>query len=444
MILSESEAKNLLTKVLSNSKADACMASLDGGNSYNIRFARNSISTNGFSDGLSLSVTSYFGKRSGSASTNKFDDASIKETVKKSEDIARLSPENKEYMPLLGGQSYISAANFSANTEKISGSDRSDKISYILEKAIENNVTAAGYSEDNVSFTALMNSNGLFAYNTATMAKLSSTLRTSDGTGSGRFDKNYVDIGNINYKSLTDWAAERAKLSVSPAELKPGRYTVILEPAASADMLSLCLNFMGSRWADEGRSYFSKKGGGTVVGEKIASDLLNIYSDPADMHAPSVPFTDSGDPLNNTVWFDGGVLKNLHRNRFWAEKTSQPAVPYPSNVIMKGTERTVDDIVKDTEDGVLVTRFWYIRTVDPRTMLFTGLTRDGVFEVKNGKITRPVKNFRFNESPMNIFKNIVELGKPEKAVGSETGDFAIVVPPIKAANFNFSSLSDAV
>ena len=174
MILSESEAKNLLTKVLSNSKADACTASLDGGNSYNIRFARNSISTNGFSDGLSLNITSYFGKRSGSASTNKFDDASIKETVKKSEDIAKLSPENKEYMPLLGGQSYISASNFSAETEKITGADRSDRISYILEKAVENNITAAGYSEDNLSFTALMNTNGLFAYNTSTMAKLSS------------------------------------------------------------------------------------------------------------------------------------------------------------------------------------------------------------------------------------------------------------------------------
>ena len=111
---------------------------------------------------------------------------------------------------------------------------------------------------------------------------------------------------------------------------------------------------------------------------------------------------------------------------------------------MQGGTKSVEELIAESDDAILVTRFWYIRTVDPRTMLFTGLTRDGVFEVKNGKITRPVKNFRFNESPMNIFKNIIELGASEKAVGSETGDYPIFVPAIKAANFNFSSLSDAI
>ncbi len=444
MILSENEAKNLLTKVLTNSKADSAIATLEGNNTYNIRFARNSISTNGFSDGLKVTISSSFGKKTGSVSTNKFDEASLKDAVKKSEDIARVSPDNKEFMPPLGSQSYLSAINFSGNTENLKGDDRSQKISYVIEHSVSNDVTSAGYMEDEVTIFAIQNTSGLFAYNKATMAKLSSTVRTNDGTGSGRFEKNYIDINRINGNALADWAINRSKLSVHPEEIKPGRYTVILEHAAAADMLNLCIDFMGSRGADEGRSYFSKKGGGTLLGEKIADEKVNIYSDPTDVNAPSVPFTESGEPRNRVVWFENGVLKNLHRNRFWAEKTSQPSVPYPSNIIMQGGSKSVEQLIAESEDAVLVTRFWYIRTVDPRTMLLTGLTRDGVFEVKNGKITRPVKNFRFNESPMNILKNIIELGASEKAVGSETGDFPIYVPAMKVANFNFSSLSDAI
>ncbi len=444
MILSENEAKNLLTKVLSNSKADSAIASLEGNNTYNIRFARNSISTNGFSDGLSVRISSNIGKKIGSVSTNKFDDASIKEAVKKSEDIARVSPDNKEFMPPLESQSYLGAINFSGNTENLKGEDRSQKISYVIDRSVSNDVTSAGYMEDEVTFFAIQNTNGLFAYNKATMAKLSSTGRTNDGTGSGRIEKNYVDVNQISGNSLADWAINRSKLSVHPEEIKPGRYTVILEHAAAADMLNLCIDFMGSREADEGRSYFSKKGGGTLIGEKIADEKVNIYSDPTDINAPSVPFTESGESRERVVWFENGVLKNLHRNRFWAEKTSQPSLPYPSNIIMRGGSKSVDELIAESEEAVLVTRFWYIRTVDPRTMLLTGLTRDGVFEVKNGKITRPVKNFRFNESPMNIMKNIIELGASEKAVGGETGDYPIYVPAMKVANFNFSSLSDAI
>ncbi len=444
MILNENEAKNLLTKVLYNSKADSAVASLRGNNTYNIRFARNSISTNGFSDGLSITITSNIGKKSGSVSTNKFDEASLKEAVLKSEDIAKLSPENKEFMQPLGVQNYLQAVNYSGDTETLQGINRSEKVSYVINQSISNDVTAAGYLEDGVSFAAIKSTNGLFAYNKESMAKLSSTIRTNEGTGSGRFEKIFVDVNKIKSKELTDWAINRSKLSVHPVEIKPGRYTVILEHTAAADMLSLCLNFMASRGADEGRSFFSKKGGSTLIGEQIADAKVNIYSDPTDTNAPSIPFTRDGEPRIRVVWFENGVLNNLHRNRFWAEKTSQPSVPYPSNIIMQGGTKSVDQLIAESENAVLVTRFWYIRTVDPRTMLLTGLTRDGVFEVKNGKITRPVKNFRFNESPINILKNVIELGLPEKAVGSETDDFPIYVPALKIANFNFSSLSDAI
>jgi predicted Zn-dependent protease len=444
MILSESEAKNLLTKVLNHSTVDGITAVLSGGNAYNIRFARNSPSTNGFSDSLSVSITSYIGKKSGSTSTNKFDDDSIKAAVKKSETIARLAPDNKEFMPLLGAQSYSEAKNYSANTENMESTARSGILSYVISESIKNDVVSAGYLEDNTSFMAVMNSNGLFAYNKESLVMHSATARTKEGSGSSRFEKHFVNVNDLDYTKYADFVITRSKLSVNPAELKPGRYTVILEPTAVADMIAIGIDFMGSRAADEGRSFFSKAGGGNRIGETLADSKVNIYSDPADNSAPSVPFTSEGFPRMRTAWFENGVLKNLHRNRFWAEKTSSEVVPYPSNLIMTGTDKTTEQIIADTDYGVLITRLWYIRTVEQKTMLLTGLTRDGVFEVRDGKIVRPVKNFRFNESPINVLKNVVDIGKAEKSTGAETDELQISVPALKVANFNLSSLSDAI
>jgi predicted Zn-dependent protease len=444
MILNEEDSKRLLAKVLNYSKADSASVSLSGDNSYNIRFALNSVSTDGYSDGLSLSVTSFIGKKSGSVSINKFNDEAIKGAVEKSEQAARVSPDNKEFMPPLESQTYLSANNFSQATEDFTSEKRANYISYNIEQSIKNNVVTAGFFEDGAGFTAVMNSKGLFAYNKNSLASFSSTVRTKEGSGSSRVEKNYVDIGRLDTKSLSDRAIERSVLSVNPTELSPGRYTVILEPAAAADMISLCLNFMGARPAEEGRSFFSKKGGGTKIDELLAKENVNIYSDPTDTNAPSIPFTSEGFPRNRTVWFANGVLKNLSRNRFWADKTGNPVIPYPSNVIMGGAEKSVEQLIAESDYAVLITRFWYIRTVDPATMLLTGLTRDGIFEVKDGKIARPVKNFRFNESPMNVLANILDIGKAEKASGAETGNDQIFVPPLKVANFNLSSLSDAI
>lgn len=444
MILNENEAKNLLTKILGYSKADSVAASLTGKDTYNIRVALNSASTNGYSDSLSVTITSNFGKKSGSVTTNKFDEESIKEAVKKSEDAAKLAPESKEFMPPLTQQTYSVAKNYSENTKNLTYENRSDILSYIVEKSEANNVTTAGYLEDEDVFTAVMNSNGLYAYNNYTIARHSATVRTPEGNGSSRFEKHFVDVNNLEYRKYADYAIERSKLSVNPQAIEPGRYTVILEPSAAADMVALCLNFMNARSADEGRSFFSKQGGGNIIGEQLAASNVNIYSDPTDENAPSIPFTSEGLPRNKTTWFENGVLKNLHRNRYWAEKTGTEPVAYPSNVIMKGTGKPLEQLIKETENGVLVTRLWYIRTVDQKTMLLTGLTRDGVFEIKNGVITRPVKNFRFNESPVNVLKNVIDAGIPEKATGAENETMQVFVPPLKVANFNFSSLSDAV
>jgi predicted Zn-dependent protease len=444
VILSENEARNLLVKVLSFSKADSVSATLTGSNDFNLRFALNSLTTNGFADGLTVSITSNIGKKSGNAELNKFDDKSIREAVEKSEEIAKLSPDNLEFMPLLAPQEYQKAANYSPDTDGLNHIKRAGYLEYIIQKSLNTGVISAGYFSNGVSFTAVMTSSGLFAYNKSTGCNFSSTVRTKDGTGSSRVEKSYVNIKDLNSRRLSDVVINKSILSAKPAELKPGRYTVILEPSAAADMIGFALNFMGARAADEGRSFFTKKGGGNIIGEKLANEKVTIYSDPSDPKAPSIPFTGEGYPRTKIVWIENGVLANLHRPRFWAQEKGAPVVPYPSNLIMKGGAKSLKKLVSETESAVLVTRFWYIRTVERKTMLLTGLTRDGLFEIKDGKIYRSVKNFRFNESPVNVLSNLVDLGRAEKAVGSEIENLQIFVPPLKVNDFNFSSLSDAI
>jgi predicted Zn-dependent protease len=444
MIFNENDAKRFLENVLKYSKADSIDLTLTGNNIYNLRFALNSLSTNGYSDGLSLSITSNIGKKSGSVNLNKFEGKSIKEAVEKSEQIAKLSPDNKEFMPPLEPQNYLPGVNYVKDTEELSVEKRAEMLIYPIGESDKNDVVSAGYVEDGVSFTAILNSNGLFAYNKGTLAEFSCTSRTKDGTGSSRVQKQSINSNDLNTNSLGDRVISRSLLSMNPKEIKPGKYTVVLEPAAAADMIAYCTYFMGARGADEGRSFFSKPGGGNKIGENLVSEKVTIYSDPADGKAPSIPFTDEGYPRSKTFWFENGVLKNLSRGRFWAEKTSQPVVPFFSNLLMEGTSKSTEDLIASTEKGILVTRFWYIRTVDPRTVLLTGLTRDGLFEITDGKITGSVKNFRFNESPVNVLENVIDFGTPENAVGSETGNLQIFVPALKVKDFYFSSLSDAI
>lgn len=443
MILTEKEARKILEKVISYSKADSVSVNLTGIDRYNMRFALNSLTTNGYEDGLSLQITSNIGKKTGSINTNRMDDRSIEDAVRHSEKIAILSPENKEFVPPPSSQQYLQAKNFSEVTANLSNSSRVSVLSEIIEKSVNNNILSAGFYEDNINFTSILNSSGLFAYNVATESEFSVTARTMDNTGSSRVHNINISFDKLNFSELSDKVINRAKLSSNPRTLKPGRYTVIFEPAAVADMVSRLLSFMNARSADEGRSFFSEPGG-TKLGKMVLSENVNIYSDPSDEIAPDIPFTSEGYARNRVIWFENGILKNLHRNAYWAERTSMPFVPYPSNLIMKGTSKTLDDIISDTDYAILVTRLWYIRTVENRTILLTGLTRDGLYEIKEGEITGSIKNFRFNDSPINVLRNIIDVGKTTKASGSETGNFSIAVPPLKVANFNFSSLSDAI
>lgn len=435
MILSKEEAQAILKKALSFSKADECTITLAGSEGGNIRYARNAVSTAGDISTLSLGVTSAFGKRAGTATINEFDDASLEKVVRRAEELAQVSPENPEYMPILGPQTFLEPVTFKPSTAAINSDRRADDVAKSLKVAKDNKLEAAGYLENTATFSSMMNSKGLFGYNKNTDVTFSVTVRNQEGTGSGYTSKSYNDNSKLDTLALTKIASAKALGSVGAKAIEPGKYTVILEPMAVSDMISN-MNF-DARNADEGRSYLSKNGGGTRLGEKLLDDKVTIYSDPLHPDLPFSTYTVDGRPQKKTVWFEKGVVKQLSYTRYWAQQKGVEALPPANRIIMEGGTASIEDMIKRTEKGILVTRFWYIRFVDPQTLLLTGLTRDGTFYIENGMIKFPIKNFRFNESPVIMLNNVEELGRPER---TET----MIVPPLKIRDFTFTSLSDAV
>ncbi|HEV7382256.1 MAG TPA: TldD/PmbA family protein [Dyadobacter sp.] len=447
-ILTKEEAKKIIDKVLAFSKADETSVSLSGSRTGNIRYARNSVSTSGETTDLSLAVTAVFGKKSGTSTINEFDDASLEKTVRRAEEIAKLAPDNPEYVPMLGPQKYLDINSYSESTAKITPEYRAQAAFDSIDPCSKKNLTAAGYLEDTTGFSALGNSKGLFGYNKATSIDFSITVRTADGKGSGYATRDFNDASKLSAKAATEIAMQKALASADAKALEPGKYTVILEPTAAVDLLQNMMRSFDARSAEEGRSFLSKKGGGTRLGEKLFDERVTIYSDPQNAEIPGSPFGGGGGgrfgggggdgrPQQKVTWIDKGVIKNMYYSRYWAEKKGVEAISSPSGFILAGGTESLADLIKGTEKGILVTRLWYIRAVDPQTLLYTGLTRDGTFYIENGKIKHPVKNFRFNESPVIMLNNLEAMGKPMRAGGN-------LVPPLKIRDFTFTSLSDAV
>ena len=442
-ILNKEEAQSLLKKVLTYSKADECEVSLNGSEGGNIRYARNAISTAGDVSEMSLAVTSYFGKRSGTATINEFDDASLQKVVQRAEELAQLAPENPEYMPLLGQSTFKESITYNANTAAMTPDSRADAVAKSINVSKEANLQAAGYIENSTGFNAVANSKGLYAYNKDTDVIFSVTTRNEAGTGSGYAARGYNDVSKLDTYTATRIAAQKANGSAAAKAIEPGKYTVILEPVAAVYMLENMFRGLDARSADEGRSFMSKPGGGNRKGEKLMDDKVTIYSDPFNPELPSATWNGEGQPLDKMNWIEKGVVKNLAYSRYWAQKQGVQPVAFPANIIMEGGAATTEELIKSTDKGILVSRLWYIRMVDPQTLLLTGLTRDGTFYIENGEIKYPIKNFRFNESPVIMLNNVEALGKPERTISVESYR-SYLVPPMKIRDFTFTSLSDAV
>jgi predicted Zn-dependent protease len=436
MILDERQARAILEKALRLSQAEECTVRLNGGTSGNIRYARNTVTTAGGSQNTSLSVSSSFGKRTGSASVNELDDAAIERTVRRAEELARLAPENPEQMPLLGPQTFAPTPAWFESTASITPEFRAEVAEAGIVPAKARDCTAAGFLSDSAGFSAMLNSKGLFAYHKATGVDFSLTVRSNDGTGSGYVTRDANDVGKFDAKAASAIALEKAVASRSPRAIEPGKYTVILEPEASVELIGNMMGF-DARNAEEGRSWLAAAGGGTRLGEKLMDERVTIYSDPAHPEVPESPWTGEGLARKRTMWIEKGVVKNLSYSRYWAEKQGKEPLPGPANIIMEGGTESLEDLIRGTRRGILVTRTWYIRTVDPQTLLYTGLTRDGTFYIEDGQIRHAVKNFRFNESPVIMLNNLDALGRPERIRGN-------LIPPMRVRDFTFTSLSDAI
>ncbi|MEO6444229.1 MAG: TldD/PmbA family protein [Gemmatimonadaceae bacterium] len=443
-VLSREEAQALVERVVKMSKADAIEVQIGGGYSANVRFADNQMSTAGGVSDFNVAVQSSFGPKHAVVSTNEISDEALRAAVEKSEKLARLAPDDPEAMPLLGPQQYQRVEAYFPSVANMDPSQRAKVALTALEPArAARDITAAGFLINNVGATALGNSAGLFAYHRTTNSNYTVTVRTTDGTGSGWAGAEHNDAGEVDYAAISQRAIEKARASRSPVAVEPGRYTVILEPQAVGDLAQLIGFYADARATDEGRSPFVKQGGGTKIGEKILDERVNIYADPYDPMVRAQPFDGDGLPLGRQEFIQNGVLKTLYYSRFWAKKKGVPPTGAPTSFLMSGGSASVDEMIRSTPRGILVTRLWYLREVDPRTILYTGLTRDGTFLIENGKITRAVKNFRFNDSPLFMLNNLEMLGRPERLAGTEAGG-AVVVPAIKVRDFNFTSLSDAI
>jgi predicted Zn-dependent protease len=412
-MLSASEARAFLERIVKLSRADTIGVQLNGGYTGNIRFAANRVSTSGGVSNSQLAVQSGYGARHAVVTTSDFSEAGIERAVRQSEAIAKLAPNDPENMPLLPPQQYTNVNAWFDSTASLTPADRAAAAHTAIDSARRaGDLAAAGFIVAGTGYNAIASSTGLFAYFPSTNANYQLTVRTNDGTGSGWAAADHPDWRQIDFKAVSDRAIEKARASRNPAAVEPGRYTVILEPQAVGDLVQLLAFSLDARSADEGRSVFSKTGGGTRIGDRVVDPRVTLYSDPADPQLLGQPWNGEGMPLGHELWIENGILRQLAYSRFWAQKkNARPNNGGLGAVKMTGGDATTEQMIASTARGILVTRLWYLRPVDPRTALFTGLTRDGTFLIENGRISRAVKNLRFNESPLFMLNNLEMLGR---------------------------------
>ncbi len=443
-VLSRAEAQAIVEQVVRMSKADAINVSVGTNHTSNVRFADNQMSTAGAVTDAGVAVQSSYGPKHAVVTTNDLSEASLRRCVEESERLAKLAPDDPEAMPELEPQRYASVSAYIDATASVGAAERAQAALTALAPARKaGDIKAAGYLVVGAGCTALGNNKGMFAYHASTSTNYTLTVRTADGTGSGWAGADHPDWRQVDFERVSARAIDKARTSRAPQAIEPGRYTVILEPQAVGDLAQLIAFYADARLADEGRSPFSKQGGGNKVGEKIVDSRVTLFSDPADAQLLAQPFDGEGFPIARQVWVEQGNLKQLQYSRFWARKQGKVPTGGATSLKMQGGTTSLDEMIRSTARGILVTRLWYLREVDPRTILYTGLTRDGTFLIEEGRISRAIRNLRFNESPLFMLNNLEMLGPAERLAGTEAGG-AVVMPAIKVRDFNFTSLSEAV
>jgi predicted Zn-dependent protease len=450
------QARALADRILSFSRAAECELTLSLSTTGHTRFAANEITTAGVARTVTVGITSREGGRSGTTSTDEIDDSALRDAVERSEALMAAARPDPEQVEGLGPQHYPEIPGFDAATTAAGPIERREGVKRALDRSRDGGLSASGFFETTARWSAIANKKGNFGFHRSTSADYSTTMRTTDATGSGYASFSSPRFSDIDAKSLADRAARKAETSARPRDLPPGRYTVILEPAAVADLLGFLGFSLNARAADEGRSFLSKPGGGNRLGEKLFADSVTLRSDPFDPRHPGMPWTGGGRgfmfgfggggaaglPARRTTWIEGGVVKALVVDRYWASKTKVEPVPLSGGLLLEGSSKSLEDLIAETERALLVTRFWYLRPVNPVNVTVTGLTRDGVWLIEKGNVVHPVNNFRFNDSPLNLLKNLDAASVSVPAGASEFS--SLIAPAIRARDFHFTSKSDAV
>ncbi|MGZ5430109.1 MAG: TldD/PmbA family protein [Thermoanaerobaculia bacterium] len=461
MSWTKQDTKKLADRILSFSKAPECEVALTETSLTHTRFAANEITTSGAARDLSISITSRGEGKSGTVRVNDLDADALRKAVASSEELMRSATHDPEWVEGLPPQTYPEIRSFHEQTARAGALEHRPGVKAALEEARWSKLTASGFSEAAVTTSAIANKKGNFGFHVGSTVSYSTTMRTADGTGSGWAGLESPRFGDVKSANLAARAATKAQASASPKELPPGVYTVILEPRAVADLLTNLFFSMSRRIVDEGRSFLSKPGGGNRIGEEVFAPIVTLRSDPFDPRLSGRPWPGGGGPggggggggylgfggfggggatglpSRKTTWVEKGVVKAVPVDRYWAAKNKLEALPFSGSVILEGGSGTLDEIVAGTERGLLVTHFFYIRSVNPQTVQLTGLTRDGLWLVERGKIVGPVQNFRFNDSPVSLLKNVEAMSASEPAG-------TMVAPAIRARDFKFTSKSDAV
>jgi len=460
-MLDKDKAHDIFERVKKFSTADDVEVLIAGGRSALTRFANNTIHQNVAEENYIISVRSVMGQRTARATTNKFDDASLKRVVEAAESITRVQHPDTE-LPAMATAAEVGDGSHAPNrffeeTAAITPEDRAEGVREIVAVATKHKLTTAGIFSTSETVEAIFNSRGVARFHTQTSSEISITMLA--GNSSGWQKANYPDVQKLDPFLLAETAAKKALTSRDPQELAPGKYTVILEPAAVLDLVGFMFWDFGGLAILDQRSFLTNR-----VGEKIFGENINIFDDVAHPLQSGSPFDGEGVHRQRVQLVDRGVARQLVYSRGTSEKMRKSehaakvgeilptghGFPLPNemgeapmNIVVEDASesepKTVEQMVAGTERGVLVTRLWYIREVDPYEKILTGMTRDGTFYVEGGKLRHGVLNFRFNESLLHMLSNVEQMGEPVRASGEES--FDMVVPAMKVKDFNFTEVT---
>jgi predicted Zn-dependent protease len=443
MLLSRQFADDLFGKVLKFSRAPETEASITGVSYSLTRFANNAIHQNVAEEDINISVRAITDHRTARATTNKFDDDSVRQVCDRALALASLQPPDPELLPLPGPQTYQPVERHDPETAGLSPITRAEMVRKVVERAEKDHLTAAGIFSSGSTVQALYNSRGLSAYHAESVSEFSVTMLADSGSGWAK--RTGPRWQELEMAGAADLAARKAIQSREPRELAPGKYTVVLEPAAVLDLFGFMLLDFGGLAIREQRSCLTGR-----VNERVFGENIQITDDVYHPRQSGVPFDGEGIPRQAVRLVENGVVKNLVYSRRTAKdagaKPTGHGFPLPNeygeaplNIVMAGEAHTQEELIRSTSEGLLVTRLWYIREVDPYKKILTGMTRDGTFWIENGQLKYGVKNFRFNQSLIEMLTQVELMGHPKRAAGEES--IEMIVPPMKVRDFNFSSLT---